>query len=163
MNGLNPTNVPKVWKPKLGVKKLGRNDLKRSNPCGNQVAHFVGYIKSLNAQNSCCNCKKIGTTSYARPTICISSINEGKTQVKWVINIGWKTQKWPQANIVLPMGPPIVYLILMKWLWDIHVGKLKKNTMGMGMDKIVKQMGKVDLKIWAKTIIFFKWLIVTLN
>jgi len=40
---------------------------------------------------------------------------------------------------------------------------LKKNTVGMGMDKIVKQMGKVDLKYWAKIVTFEKWLIMTLN
>ncbi len=33
----------------------------------------------------------------------------------------------------------------------------------MGMDKIVKQMGKVDLEYWAKIVIFEKWLIMTLN
>jgi hypothetical protein len=36
------------------------------------------------------------------------------------------------------MGPNVVYLILMKWLWDSHVKKFEKNTMGMGMDKIIK-------------------------
>jgi hypothetical protein len=33
----------------------------------------------------------------------------------------------------------------------------------MGMRKIVKQMGKVDLMNWAKIIIPKKWLIVTPN
>jgi hypothetical protein len=33
----------------------------------------------------------------------------------------------------------------------------------MGMDRIVKQMGKVDLKNQAKIVIFEKWLIMTLN
>jgi hypothetical protein len=33
----------------------------------------------------------------------------------------------------------------------------------MGMHRIVKQMGKVDVENWAKTITFEKWLTVTLN
>jgi len=63
MNDLDPTNVPKIWKPKLGIRKLGGNDIKWSNPCGNQTTHFVGYIESPNVKNSSCNHKKIGTTS----------------------------------------------------------------------------------------------------
>jgi len=79
MNGLDPTSVPKVQKPKLGIRKLRGSDLERSNPCGDQAAHFIGYTESPNAQNYCCNCEKTRTTSYARPTICISSTNKGKT------------------------------------------------------------------------------------
>ncbi len=126
--------MPKVWKPKLGVKNLGRNDLKRSNPRGDQVAHFVGYIKSPNAQNSCCNCKKIGTKSYARPTICISSINEGKTQVKWVIDIGWKTQKWTQANNSPPNGSPYCVPDFSRWAW-IKLGTQNCQTNGKSWSK----------------------------
>ncbi len=33
----------------------------------------------------------------------------------------------------------------------------------MGMDKIVKQMGNFDLENRTKTVIFEKWLIMTLN
>jgi len=33
----------------------------------------------------------------------------------------------------------------------------------MGMRKIVKQIRKVDVENWTKTIIFKKWLIVTPN
>ncbi len=104
----------KVRKPKLGVRKLGGSDLEWSNPCGNQTTHFVGNIKSPNAQNYCCNCKKTGSTSYARPTICISSTNKGKTQVQWVIVLGEKHEGEPKQTTMLPMGPPIVYLLLMK-------------------------------------------------
>jgi hypothetical protein len=32
---------------------------------------------------------------------------------------------------------------------DPHVGKLEKNTMGMGVHKIVEQMEKVDLNNWV--------------
>jgi hypothetical protein len=35
--------------------------------------------------------------------------------------------------------------------------------MGMGVCKIVKQMGRIDPKNQAKTVTFEKWLIVTLN
>jgi len=61
------------------------------------------------------------------------------------------------------MGSPIVYLTLTKWLWDSHVGKLDKNTMGMGMDRIIEQMGKVDSKNQTKAVILEKWLIMTTN
>jgi hypothetical protein len=69
----------------LRIRKLGGSDLEWSNPCGDQTSHFVGYTKSPNVQNSCNNCKKTKTTSYARSNIYISSINERKTQVRWVI------------------------------------------------------------------------------
>ncbi len=84
-----------VWIPLVCLKseKLGGSDLKQSNPYGDQVAHFVGYTKSPNAQNSCCNCKIKRTMSYARPIICVSSTNEGKTQVRWDVVIGRRTQK----------------------------------------------------------------------
>jgi hypothetical protein len=47
------------------------------------------------------------------------------------------------------MGPFIMYMTLTKWLWNFHVGKLDKNTMGMGMHKFVKQMEKPDLNNWV--------------
>jgi hypothetical protein len=52
MNDLDPIDVPKIKKPYLEVKKLGKSDIEWSNPCGDQVTHFVGYIESLNAKNS---------------------------------------------------------------------------------------------------------------
>ncbi len=50
--------------------------------------------------------QSIGTTSDARPTICVPSSNEGKTQVRWVVVIGWKVRKWTRANNVLLNGYP---------------------------------------------------------
>ncbi len=65
-------------------------------------------------------------------------------QVRWVIVIWQRVWRRAKANNVLPNGFPIMYLILIEWLWDPHViGKLEKNIIGMGMHKIVKQMGKV--------------------
>jgi len=75
------------------ARKHGRNDINWFNPYGNQFTHFVNYTKSLNASNSSCNHKKIGNTSEARPIMCISSTNEGKTQVGWVATIGQRAQK----------------------------------------------------------------------
>jgi hypothetical protein len=49
-------------------------------------------------------------------------------------------------TMFLPMGPLIVYLTPTKWLWDPHVGEPEKNIVGMGVCRIVKQMGKIDLK-----------------
>jgi hypothetical protein len=42
------------------------------------------------------------------------------------------------------MGPLVMYLISTKWLWYPHVEKPFKKTMGMGMCKIIKQMGKIN-------------------
>jgi hypothetical protein len=35
--------------------------------------------------------------------------------------------------------------------------------MGMGVHRIVEQMGKFDLENWAKIVILAKWLTMTLN
>jgi hypothetical protein len=50
------------------------------------------------------------------------------------------------------MGLLVMYLILMKCLRDPHVKKPKKNIVGMGMHKIIKQIRKVDLKNRVKTV-----------
>jgi len=44
------------------------------------------------------------------------------------------------------MGPPIMYLIWMEWLWDPHIEKLEKNIVGMGVHRIIKHVGKADPK-----------------
>ncbi len=61
------------------------------------------------------------------------------------------------------MGPLVMYLTPTKWLLDPHVDKFENNTVGMGMHKIVKQMGKADLKNRMKIVTPKKWLIVTQN
>ncbi len=103
-NNLNPTSAPKIQKLKLGVRKLRRGYIKWSNPCGNQATHFAGCTESFSAKNSSCNCKKIRTTFDARPIICISSTNEGKTQVKWAVIVRWKVWKWIRINNFPPNG-----------------------------------------------------------
>jgi hypothetical protein len=67
---------------------LRGNDIEWSNPYGNRTTHFIACTKSLNDKNSCYNHKKIGTTSGMGPIICVSSINERKTQIGWVVAIG---------------------------------------------------------------------------
>ncbi len=104
-NGKKLIGTPRIWKPNSSVRKFGRHDINWSNPYGDHAKHFVGCTKSLNAINSSCNHKK-GTTSKAWPTMCISSTNEGKTQVGWSITIGWGTQKWVSANNTPPKGSP---------------------------------------------------------
>jgi hypothetical protein len=49
-------------------------------------------------------------------------------------------------TMFFPMGLRIMYLTSTKWLWDPHVEKLGKNRLGMGMCRIVKQIGKADPK-----------------
>jgi hypothetical protein len=48
--------------------------------------------------------KKIWTTFNMGPTICVSSTNEKKTQVGWVVAIRWIVQKWIRANNIPPNG-----------------------------------------------------------
>jgi hypothetical protein len=45
-------------------------------------------MESPNAPNSFYNHKKTTNTSDAKPIMCISFANEGKTQVGWVVAIG---------------------------------------------------------------------------
>jgi hypothetical protein len=54
---------------KLKVRKLKGNDIKWSNPSGDQVTHFANCTENLNAENSCYDCKKTRTTFDVRPTI----------------------------------------------------------------------------------------------
>jgi hypothetical protein len=39
-----------------------------------------------------------------------------------------------------------------KWLWNPHVGKLGKNIMGVGVRKIIEQMGRANPNNWMKTV-----------
>jgi hypothetical protein len=95
----------------LSVKKLGGSDMDGFNPCGNQMTHFIGWVKNLNVVNSTCSCKKVATTFEIRPTICVSSTSEGKTQVGWVVVVKWTTQRCANANNAPPKGSLIVYQI----------------------------------------------------
>jgi hypothetical protein len=61
---LDSIDVPKIRKLEFEVKKLGKSDIKWSNPYGDQITHFTSYIESLNVKNFFCNCKKTRTTSY---------------------------------------------------------------------------------------------------
>jgi hypothetical protein len=38
--------------------------------------------------------------------MCISSTNEGKTQVGWAVAVGGRAQKWANVNNTLPKGSP---------------------------------------------------------
>ncbi len=85
-----------------------------------------------------------GTTFETIPTICISLANEGKTQVGWANIVGWKMWRCVKVNNTLPTRSPCHVWDLIKWLWDPNVKKHARNIVGMGMDIIVRQMGKVD-------------------
>ncbi len=61
------------------VRKFGGSAMDGFKCYGNQMTHFVNWMKNLNVVNSACNGKKVGTTSNIRPTICISSMSERKT------------------------------------------------------------------------------------
>jgi hypothetical protein len=97
-NGKEPIGAPRIWKPDSSVKKPKGNDIYWFNPYGDQATHFIGYIENPNASNSSYNCKKIGNTSKAGPTMCISSTNNEKTQVGWVVEVGQKARRWTNVN-----------------------------------------------------------------
>ncbi len=71
----------------LGVRKFGRSEMNGFNPCGDQATHFNNQMENLNATNSAYNHKKVGTTFETKPTICEALMNEGKTQVRWLVAI----------------------------------------------------------------------------
>jgi hypothetical protein len=41
INIIKPTNAPIIQKLVLDVRKLGKSDMNRFNPCGNQATHFT--------------------------------------------------------------------------------------------------------------------------
>ncbi len=49
-------------------------------------------MENPNVTNSTYNHKKVGTTFETRPTICESLMNEGKTQVRWVVAVRQRVQ-----------------------------------------------------------------------
>ncbi len=44
--------------------------------------------------------------------MCISFANERKTQIGWVVAIGWRTWKWTSVNNIPPKGSPCCVLDL---------------------------------------------------
>jgi hypothetical protein len=70
--------VPKIQNPKSKIKKLRKNDIKWSNPYGDQITHFVDCIESFNIKNFYCNHEKTGITFDTGLTIYVSSTNEKK-------------------------------------------------------------------------------------
>jgi hypothetical protein len=112
----------------LGIRKSKRNDIEWFNSYGNQITHFIGCTKRPNAENFYCNYKKIGTTFDVGLIICVLATNEGKTQARWVVVVGQRMWKWAKTNNILPNGSPYHVLILMKWLWNPHVGNFKKHN-----------------------------------
>ncbi len=97
------------------------------------------------------------------PTICVSSTKEGKTQMGCVIDVGQIAWKWARINNVPLNGSPYNVPNFDKMIMKSHIMKLRKNTMKMGVRRIIKQMGKVETKNWTKTVTFEKWLTMTLN
>jgi hypothetical protein len=88
----------------LKIRNPRGSDIEWSNPCGDQVTHFIGYIERPDVENSSYNCKKTRTTFDARLIICVSFANEGKTKIGWVAVIGRKTQRWAKTNNIPPNG-----------------------------------------------------------
>ncbi len=103
---MDPISAPKIQKLELGVRKPQRNDIKWSNPWGDQATHFVGCTERPNADNYSYNRKKVGTTSDGGPIICVSFAKKRKTQVGWATIIGQKAQKWTKVNNIPPNGSP---------------------------------------------------------
>ncbi len=92
-NGKEFTGATRIQKLDSSVRKPKGSGIDQSKPCGDQAPHFVYFTKSPNALNSFCNCKKPSNSSKARPTMCVSFANEGKTKVGWVVAIGQRMQR----------------------------------------------------------------------
>jgi hypothetical protein len=54
----------------------------------------------------------VGATFETRPTICVSLVSEGKTQVRWAIIIERRVKKCVKVNNVPPKGSPCHVLVL---------------------------------------------------
>ncbi len=80
--------MPKIQKPKSGIRNQRGNELKWFNFLGDQTTHVDGYTKSPNANNSFYNHKNAITTSDAGLAICVSFANKRKTQVRWAAVVG---------------------------------------------------------------------------
>ncbi len=150
--------MPRIQKPKSRVKKPRRSDMKWSNPYGEQVTHFLGWTKNLHVENSCYNHKKIITTFYAGLIICVSSTNEGKTQIHWAFVRGQKVRRWAWANNAPPNGSPYHVPNCDEMTMRSPCQETWENTMEMGVHKIVKQMKKIDPKNHVKIVTIEKWL-----
>jgi hypothetical protein len=130
----------------------------KSNLCENQIMHFVSCIKNSNVENSCCNHKKIGTTFDAKPTICVSSTNKGKTQVGWATTIGWRARRWTRTNNVFPNGSLYCVPDSNKMTTKSPCQEAWKKIVGMGVHKIVEWMRNVNLENRTKIVTLKKWL-----
>ncbi len=102
----------------LNARKPRGSDIDWFNPYGNYVTYFIDCTESLNVVDSSCNHQKTSSTFEVGPTMCVSFANEGKTQVRWVVAIGQKTQRWTSANNIPPKRSFIMYQTQMKWLWN---------------------------------------------
>jgi len=72
----------------------------RFKPCGDQATHFTSCMETPNVANYVYKGKKASTTFETRPTICTSLVNEGKTQVGWVVVVRRKVQICDKTNNV---------------------------------------------------------------
>jgi hypothetical protein len=84
----------------FGVTKPSGSDMDRFKPCGDQATHFTNCMESPNVANFAYKGKKTSTTFETRPTICTSLVNEGKTQVGWVVAVRQRMQICVKTNNV---------------------------------------------------------------
>jgi hypothetical protein len=86
---VDPIDAPKIQKPKFIIRKPRGSDIEWSNLVETKLNTSLAALKALsNVNNSSYNHKNTRTTFNVGPIICISSTNEGKTQVGWVVAIG---------------------------------------------------------------------------
>jgi len=98
-----------------------------------------------------------------KPTICIAFANKGKTQVRVVATLKQRVQSWTIVNKVPLNGSSCCVLYFDEMTMKSPCWKAWKNIVGMGVHKIIEQMGKVDSENSAKIVIPEKWLTMTSN
>ncbi len=91
-NGKEHTKAHRIQRLDLGVRKHEGSDIDQSNPYGGWVVILLATLKVLMLQTPPIIAKKKNTFERG-PTMYISFANEGKTQVKWAIVVGWKVQR----------------------------------------------------------------------
>jgi len=89
--------------------------------------------------------------------------NDVRFAPRLAIVVWQRTWKWTKSKNAPPNGFPCRVPNFDEMIWNPPVEKHGKNIVGMGVHRIVEQMGKVDPKNLKKTIAPKKWLIMTLN
>jgi hypothetical protein len=89
-NGIKPTNAHRIWKHVSNLKKLGGNNMGKSNPYGDQAKHLLAKWKALMLQIPPIIIKRQVPHLRHDQQYAYQWQMKKKTQVRWAIIIGWR-------------------------------------------------------------------------